>query len=100
MSAYREAMHEFAEMSNLEVWYSHLDMAGIVQRYERRRQSPRVLSGDPRLVLTDEQVDLRPYARLGRKTCPGRDTPLVVGFEVIDIGAIALHFLADRMANA
>ncbi len=33
MSAYREAMHEFAKMSNLEVWYSSLDMAGIVQRW-------------------------------------------------------------------
>ena len=33
MCAYREAMHEFAKMSNLEVWYSRLDMAGIVQRW-------------------------------------------------------------------
>ena len=29
MRAYREAMHEFATMSNLEVWYSRLDMAGL-----------------------------------------------------------------------
>ena len=33
MSAYREAMHEFAKMSNLEVWYSRLDMAGVAQRW-------------------------------------------------------------------
>jgi len=33
MSAYREAMHEFANMSNLEVWYSRLDMAGVAQRW-------------------------------------------------------------------
>ena len=31
--SYREAMHEFAKMSNLEVWYSHLDMAGVVQKW-------------------------------------------------------------------
>ena len=33
MRAYREAMHEFNKMSNLEVWYSRLDMAGVVQRW-------------------------------------------------------------------
>jgi len=33
MRAYREAMREFAKMSNLEVWYSRLDMAGIAQRW-------------------------------------------------------------------
>ena len=33
MSAYREAMHEFAKMSNLEVWYSRLDMASVAQRW-------------------------------------------------------------------
>jgi uncharacterized protein (DUF2252 family) len=33
MRAYREAMREFAAMSNLEVWYSRLDMAGVVQRW-------------------------------------------------------------------
>jgi len=33
MRSYREAMHEFANMSNLEVWYSHLDMSGVAQRW-------------------------------------------------------------------
>ncbi len=33
MRAYREAMHEFNTMSNLEVWYSRLDMAGVVQKW-------------------------------------------------------------------
>ena len=33
MRAYREAMRDFAAMPNLEVWYSRLDMAGIVQRW-------------------------------------------------------------------
>ncbi len=33
MIAYREAMREFAKMSNLTAWYSHLDMAGVVQRW-------------------------------------------------------------------
>ena len=33
MCAYREAMHEFAKMSNLEVWYSRLDMTGVAQKW-------------------------------------------------------------------
>ena len=33
VGAYRQAMREFARMSNLEVWYSRLDMKGIVQRW-------------------------------------------------------------------
>ena len=31
--AYREAMAEFAEMSNLAVWFSRLDVAGILERW-------------------------------------------------------------------
>ena len=30
--SYREAMRRFAEMNNLEVWYSRLDMGTLVQR--------------------------------------------------------------------
>ena len=33
MRAYRDAMHEFSTMSNLEVWYSRLDLTGVVQRW-------------------------------------------------------------------
>ena len=41
MCSYREAMREFANMSNLEVWYSHLDMAGIVATVGLRSQQQR-----------------------------------------------------------
>ena len=33
MRSYRDAMREFANMSNLEVWYSRLDLTGITQRW-------------------------------------------------------------------
>ena len=74
--AYREAMRRFAEMKNLEVWYSRLDMGTLVQRIRdeidqktwprtwtaagRRsaartacglsRSSPSQSTGDPRIV--------------------------------------------------
>ena len=56
MSAYRVAMHEFAEMSNLEVWYSHLDMAGIVQRWGSE-VSKEVLTGFQKTVAKAESKD-------------------------------------------
>ena len=56
MSAYREAMHEFAKMSNLEVWYSHLDMAGIVQRWGSEVSS-KVLAGFQKTATKAESKD-------------------------------------------
>jgi uncharacterized protein (DUF2252 family) len=35
VEAYREAMHHFAALPNLAVWYARLDMAGIRQRWGR-----------------------------------------------------------------
>ncbi|MFI5046303.1 MAG: DUF2252 domain-containing protein [Acidimicrobiia bacterium] len=32
-SAYRTAMHDFAGMSNLDKWYAHLDVAGVLERW-------------------------------------------------------------------
>jgi uncharacterized protein (DUF2252 family) len=35
VAEYRQAMQEFAAMGNLEVWYLHLDMAGVRRRWGR-----------------------------------------------------------------
>jgi uncharacterized protein (DUF2252 family) len=35
LAEYRQAMQEFAAMRNLEVWYQHLDMAGVRKRWGR-----------------------------------------------------------------
>ncbi len=56
MCAYREAMREFASMSNLEVWYSHLDMAGIVQRWGSE-VSNKVLAGFQKTATKAESKD-------------------------------------------
>src|SRR5262249_22323917 len=39
-------------------------------------------------------------AGLDRKAGPRRDTALVVGLEIVHIGAIAVHFLSDGVAGA
>ena len=56
MSSYREAMREFATKSNLEVWYSHLDMAGITQRWGSEVSS-RVLAGFQKTAAKAESKD-------------------------------------------
>ena len=64
MCSYREAMREFAKMSNLEVWYSHLDMAGIVQRWGSEVSSD-VMAGFQKTAAKAQSKDqLKARARL------------------------------------
>ena len=64
MSSYREAMREFAKLSNLDVWYSHLDMAGIVQRWGSEVSND-VLAGFQKTATKAESKDqLKARAKL------------------------------------
>ncbi len=64
MCSYREAIREFAKMSNLEVWYSHLDMAGIVQRWGSEVSND-VLAGFQKTAAKAESKDqLKARAKL------------------------------------
>jgi len=64
MRAYREAMHEFSKMSNLEVWYSRLDMAGVAQRWGSEVSSD-VLAGFQKTAAKAESKDqLKARAKL------------------------------------
>ena len=64
MRAYREAMHEFNKMSNLEVWYSHLDLAGVTQRWGSEVSND-VLAGFQKTATKAESKDqLKARAKL------------------------------------
>ncbi|OXN01002.1 DUF2252 domain-containing protein [Bifidobacterium vansinderenii] len=41
--AYHEAMHEFAQMDNLDIWYAHLDVAKTIQDFERNGMPSKTL---------------------------------------------------------
>ena len=45
LGEYRSAMHEFAAMTNLAVWYSHIDVEAIAQGSCRARSTRRPASG-------------------------------------------------------
>ena len=65
-------------------------------------------AGDVDLAVgVDEDVDLAPDAELGevdarldREAGPGQDEPLLVGLEVVHVGAVAVGLLADAVAGA
>ncbi len=82
MSSYREAMREFANMSNLGVWYSHLDMAGVAQRWGSE-VSGDVLAGFQKTATKAESKDqLKAREKLTEvvdgELCFRSDPPLLV----------------------
>jgi uncharacterized protein (DUF2252 family) len=64
--AYREAMAEFATMSNLDVWYSRLDAATIIDRW-RSQASPDEVRRFERMVTKAEgKSSLKALSKLTR----------------------------------
>ena len=101
---YRSAMAGFAGMTNLEVWYSRLETASLLDTVRSRRTADvkRVRQGSARFAGRDnaqafakmtEVVEGRPRFR--------SDPPLVVPISVLlgDIGAEWIHKEAHRMVD-
>jgi uncharacterized protein (DUF2252 family) len=64
--AYREAMAEFATMSNLDVWYSRLDAATVIERW-RSQASPEEIKRFERMVTKAEgKTSLKALSKLTR----------------------------------
>jgi uncharacterized protein (DUF2252 family) len=61
---YREAMRRFAEMSNLEVWYSRLDEAAILKRWGDRATAKTRTRAQKRMAKARSKDSLRAFARL------------------------------------
>src|SRR5262245_57457489 len=82
----------------------------------RRRVSGRALenhqlaldrAGDSRFALAHEHIDFRAYAEvrqvnagLDREATPRSNAPLVVRFEIVHVGAIAVDVLSDGVPGA
>jgi uncharacterized protein (DUF2252 family) len=63
-ASYREAMHEFAAMRDLDTWYSHLEVEEIFQRFQDR-VSPRERKMTEKAVAKARNKDsLRALSRL------------------------------------
>src|ERR1017187_6313291 len=68
---------------------------------------PLDLAGHEGLGIAYEHIDLRAHAEMrqvdagfNRETGPRDHAPLIVVFQVVHVGAVAMHFHADRMTGA
>jgi uncharacterized protein (DUF2252 family) len=100
---YRESMARFAEMRNIEVWYTRLDVEGILDRFRgamSRKQMKRVHSDVAKVRTKDSLRALRKLCRTvdGELRIIG-DPPLVTPIEDVVPGAEWDHLedVARRM---
>jgi uncharacterized protein (DUF2252 family) len=95
MRAYREAIHEFAAMSNLEVWYSRLDMAGVVKRWGSEVSSKTLATFQGATTKAESKDELKAREKLTKvvdgKLCFRSDPPLLVPVSELFSEADAQH---------
>ena len=75
---YREAMANFATMRNLDVWYTRLDVEGILERFSAgvsAKQMKRLQSKIANARTKDSMRALSETLRLGRRRAPNRRRP-------------------------
>ena len=79
---YRQAMHDFAGMTNLDVWYAHVDMDQLRAQFESQLKARQRKLVDKGLATARTKDSMQAVAKLTR-TVDGRpriisDPPLVV----------------------
>jgi uncharacterized protein (DUF2252 family) len=83
--AYREAMRTFAGMRNLEVWYSRLDVEGILNRWRRDVSKTDVKLLERQVAKARAKNSLKAFAKLTEqvdgKTQFVNDPPVLVRVE-------------------
>jgi uncharacterized protein (DUF2252 family) len=82
---YREAMHSFAGMRNLDIWYARLDASAILSRFEAEANARQVKAFRKIATKARSKDNTRAYARLAH-TVDGEpqiisDPPLLVRIE-------------------
>jgi uncharacterized protein (DUF2252 family) len=92
---YRESMARFAEMRNIDVWYTRLDVEGILERFRgamSRKQMARVRSNVAKVRTKDSMRALAKLCRSvdGELRIVG-DPPLVTPIEDVVPGAEQAH---------
>ncbi len=92
---YREAMANFAEMRNIEVWYTRLDVAGILEHFRRTASGKQMKRLHANVVNANTKDSLRALSKLcrtvdGELRIVGRP-PLVTPIEDVLPGAERAH---------
>jgi uncharacterized protein (DUF2252 family) len=82
---YREAMHTFAAMTNLDIWYSRLDAADLRARFEAQANAQQIKTFRKTAAKARSKDNTRAFSRLAH-TVDGEpqiisDPPLIVRIE-------------------
>ena len=103
---YREAIGSFAEMRNIDVWYTRLDIEGILERFRTASSGKQLKRLHADVVNVNTKDSLRALSKLCR-TVDGElrivgKPPLVTPIEDVLPGAERAHLedLARRMINS
>ena len=85
LSTYRTAMGEFAAMSNLEVWYAHLNIEQTLEEFRGELTEKQVANTEARIAKARTKDSMRAFDKLTHIVDGERriisDPPLIVPFE-------------------
>jgi uncharacterized protein (DUF2252 family) len=85
LSTYRTAMREFAAMSNLEVWYAHLDIEQTLEEFRGELTEKQVANTKATIAKARTKDSMRAFDKLTHIVDGERriisDPPLIVPFE-------------------
>ncbi len=101
-TAYREAMREYAELMNLDLWYRRVELAQIRERFQGDLSSKELKLVDRNIAKAKQKTRLRAFSKLAERV-DGElrivsDPPVVVPFEELFTGK-ALAAAKDRLRN-
>jgi uncharacterized protein (DUF2252 family) len=91
VASYRDAMRDFAGMSNLDVWYAHLDTESVLEKYGPQFKARQVKRTQKTLAKARTRDSMSSFAKLTARV-DGRaeivdQSPLIVPLRVLLEGA-------------
>jgi uncharacterized protein (DUF2252 family) len=99
---YRRAMRSFAQMGDLEVWYSRLDVADVVERMQSRVTAADRKRFEKNVVKAQNKDSLRALDKLTERTADGLRIadrpPVLVPIEKL-VGDLDLAAVAELMGE-
>ena len=106
VAAYRQAVREFAGQTNLDVWYTHLDIDQVMAQYGPQLEPNRRKATEQRLAKARTRTNLQAFSKL-TQIVDGRpqiisDPPLIVPAEELlpDLDSAALYEQLHRLVRA
>ncbi len=90
VAAYREAMRSFASMTNLDVWYAHLDIENVLKDYASQFKPKAVKRTDKQLAKARTKDSMTAFSKLCH-TVDGKSrivdqSPLIVPLDQLEQG--------------